>query len=179
MEIGQILAILNDNRHNIKLGSMGIMVALFFSGYIQNILINSCIFGYLSFKSMKYLEDSTNKEYSDVLLKQWVLFSGFIVSEYILSMLFSLMFMSVIYNGLKVAAMILLLQDSYNLMFMYDLAMVPFYNSIKGNVESFYGYLESEADKFKSKSKELSVDKKDYNVMNFIMPYVNKVKSLF
>lgn len=179
MNIGQILAIVNDNKSNIKLFGIAFMITLFFSGYIQNVLINTCIFGYLSFNTIRFIKNAKMPESSLIpmtqLLKQWTCFSLLIVAEYLFSSIFSFFFMSIFYNSFKVVSLILLLQNNQNLLLVYDIGILPLFNSYEHYMELAFNTLENEANKFKSlpeQNKEIN-----YNIYEHIKPYVEKVRS--
>ena len=188
MNIGQILAVVNDNKYNIKLCGIAFAITLFFSGFIQSILINTCIFGYLSFNTIRFLKNFKMDALNDLelrddiiimhnLLKHWTCISALMITEYFLSTIFSFMFMSLFYNTIKMVSLILLLQNENNLMLIYELAVLPLFNMYEQYMELGFNALEEEAKKFKVKSKGLQEEEVNYNLYKYIEPYVNKVKS--
>jgi len=188
MDIGKAYSILNDNRNTIKLFLTALCITLFFSGYIQNILINTCIFGYLAFHTMKFLIGSSeehNKEKNKQseqeqiklmtnLLKYWTSFSALIVAEYFLSLIFSFVFMSIFYNAIKVVGLIMLLQNSKNLLLIWSVCLVPLFNQYEQLMEQAFGFLEDQSKVFRETSNTKEVN---YSVYTYIEPYVNKALS--
>jgi len=176
MDLGKVYSILQDNRNTVKLFLTALCITLFFSGYIQNILINTCIFGYLGFNTIKFLKKSTPENQSTLiplmidLLKQWTCFSVLIVTEYFASSIFSFLFMSIFYNAIKVVGLIMLLQNSQNLLTIYNFGIVPLFNRYEQYIEQVFKFLESKSDNFREVSNTKEVN---YSVYTYVEPYVN------
>lgn len=179
MDIGKAYSILHDNRNTIKLFLTALCITLFFSGYIQNILINTCIFGYLAFNTMKFLNDKDKPSEPEQIklmtdfLKAWTGFSALIVAEYFLSLVFSFVFMSIFYNAIKVVGLIMLLQNSNKILIIWSVLLVPLFNRYEHIMGQAFGFLEDQARNFKESNKK----EVNYSVYTYIEPYVNKILS--
>ena len=158
MDLGKVYSILQDNRDTVKLFLTALCITLFLSGHIQNILINTCIFGYLGFNTIKFLKKSTPENQSTLiplmidLLKHWTCFSVLIVTEYFASSVFSFLFMSIFYNAIKVVGLIMLLRNSQNLLTIYDLCIVPLFNRYEQYIERAFEFLEIQSNNFREVS---------------------------
>src|SRR3990172_6946939 len=126
MDIGTLYNIYKDNTTNIRVLCGILLITFILGGYVQTILINTLIFGYLSYKSMETLGTASTTradEYvqlSNHILKQWIIFSTCIVLEYFLGFL-----VGIIYTSLKLVGFVFLLQNNSNLLIVYDYGLLP------------------------------------------------------
>lgn len=179
MNTGKVYALLSDNKGTLKLLGIGFAIVLLFSGYIQTMLINTLIFGYLSFNTMKFLKTANPEQHAPhmiELLKHWTCFTVLIVAEYFLSCVFSFLFMSLIYNTIKVAGLVLLLQNNVNLSLLYDQVLVRVFNKYEDSMTSAFGYLENKANSFR----EVSNNKEtNYSLYYYVRPVADGATSFF
>ena len=145
MDLGQVYTYLNANNNALKVTGCLFAVVLFLSGYIQHLLINTCIFGYLVFCTMKFLKNADNLENCDEmieLLKYWTCFSVLIIVEYFFSLVFGGLLMTFLYSVLKVVGLVLLLQDNQLLTIIYDVVLCPVYDKHEQQMEKLFTMLE-------------------------------------
>lgn len=177
MDLGQIYTYLNANNNLLKgIGSV-LAVVLFLNGYIQHLLVNTCIFGYLIFCTMKFLKNVDNLENCEQmieLLKYWTCFSVLITVEYFFSLVFGGLIMTFLYSALKVVGLVLLLQDNQLLIMIYDIVLCPIYNKNEQQMQQLFTVLENKANNFR----EVTDNKEtDFSLYSYVMPYVNIVYS--
>lgn len=184
MELGKYYTIFRENQTVMQMVGLATLCTLILSGYVQTLLINTCIFGYLSYRTMKFMKVLTNENMLEnvpamiVLLKNWCGFSMVIVMEYFVSCVFSFFFMSIIYNAMKIVGLVLLLQNNVNLVMLYDTCIGSLFNKYENNIDQIVTLLELKAEMFREISGN---DISNYNVLNYInnKPYSNYLLSLF
>lgn len=166
MDLGTLYTIYKDNATNFRVFCGFLLTTFVLGGYVQTILLNTLIFGYLSYKSMEFLNttyadaDKTKTVYTG-LFKQWVVFSTLIVLEYFLGFL-----VGVIYTTMKLIGFVYLLQDNPNLFLVYDYGLLPFFSRYDIYIGQLFSYLESKANTFRS----IEPDKQrvNYNVLYWL-----------
>ena len=171
MDLGQVYTYLNANNNVLKAIGGVFAVVLFLNGYIQHLLVNTCIFGYLIFCTMKFLKNVDNLENCDQmieLLKYWTCFSVLITVEYFFSLVFGGLLMTFLYSALKVVGLVLLLQDNQLLIMIYDIVLCPIYNKYEQQMQQLFTVLEDRANNFR----EVTDNKEtDFSLYNYVMPY--------
>lgn len=179
MDLGKLYAVCRDNQNTVNLIGMALVCTLVLSGYIQTLLINTCIFSYLSYRTMKFLstcqENSTDINQLIKFLKYWTGFSMLIVFEYILGCVFSFFFMSVFYNALKLVGFAMLLQNNESLLMLYGLIVIPLFNKYESYMDQVFVLLETKAQNFRSTAGNENIN---YNIYSYVEPYINKVLTL-
>lgn len=173
MILGQTYTYFSDNNSAIKYIAIMLSIMLFVSGYVQHLLTNTCILGYLLFTTMKFLK--TNSSDPTDLLKHWSCFSFLITFEYFFSLVFGGLLMTFLYNVVKVIGLIMLLQDNQNLLLMYDICLTPLYNKYEQQIDQLFIILEDNANNFRTTNK---ITPNQYNIGSYINPYIEILFSL-
>lgn len=176
MDLGKLYTVFQDNQNTLKLFSFALLCTLVLSGHTQTLLINTIIFGYLSYKTMKFLSSCNentqeNTHQMVTFLKYWTGFSLLCVFEYLLSCLFSYIFMNVFYNALKLVYFVLLLQNNEILLMVYGMFFVPLFSNCELHLEQFFTMLELKAQEFKQSPGNENVN---YSLYKYVEPYHNK-----
>lgn len=195
MLTGQLYAFLDSNKQYYNMMFIAMTSALVLSGVIQNFLLNTMIFGYLSYKTIKKLNglyDGSNSDNDLILLfklndttkllKNWTCFSILITGEQILSYFFGVGFVSILYNGFKIFGLTTLLQSDNNITLIYDYFVIPLFNRYESFIESIIINMESKANEFKSTNTETNYNLGDiiykYLPTNIFNIYSSKVKKM-
>jgi len=164
MDLGTLYTVYKDNATNFRILGALLLITLVLGGYVQTILLNTLIFGYLSYKTMglsgtrAQMAADEHTKTTNHLLKQWVVFTTFIVLEYFLGFL-----VGIIYTAFKLTAFVFLLQDNPNLMIVYDFILLPLYSRYENYIGQAFSYLEEKANNFRSI--EPTKPRINYNVM--------------
>lgn len=188
MDVATLYTIYNDNASNLKNLGLFFLGLFVMSGYMQVLVVNTLIFGFLGYKTMTWMTNmNTDPELmsealtnQSTLLKQWVTMSALIVLEYFLGSLFGTLF--VIF---KLGAFIVLLQNSHQLLAVYDTLLVTLFVKYQDQLDTVFNYLEAKANTLRTR--DVNVERKSYNILNMLasrFPFlerfvtVKKVKKL-
>jgi len=190
MDLGTLYTIYKDNTTNFRILGGFLIAVLIVGGYVQTILLNTLIFGYLCYKTIELLTLVPHGDDSEVLrqkgvyytecstdlLKQWVVFSSLIVLEYFLGFL-----VGIIYTSLKLALFVFLLQDNPNIFLIYNFLIIPVYTRYQSYISQLFSFLELKANTLKTREPgDPSQIRKSYNVLYWLtdkLPFLERFVS--
>lgn len=161
--IGQIYSIFKDNQDITKIILTAFVITLIFSGLVESYLINTAIFIYLSYKTIKPLKLGEINLYP-VLLKNWVFFALLISTEYILNIFFEIIFLSFLYNMAKIILAAMAIQQEDISIKIFDLIIKPVFDKYESQMDYIFLYLEQESQFHKKTTGN------NYNIINIISP---------
>lgn len=180
MLTSRIITFFESNKQYYNMMFIAMMTALVLSGLIQNFLLNTIIFGYLSYKTIRKLNTLSNDSSPETeifllsklndttrLLKNWTCFSVLITCEQILSYFFGFGFVSILYNGFKIFGLITLLQSDNNITLIYDYIVIPLFNRYESLIDMFVTTMETKANEFKTSNSETN-----YNLGDILYKYM-------
>lgn len=179
MDVATLYTIYNDNVTNIKGLGLFFLGLFVMSGFMQVMVINTLIFGFLAYKTMSWLTQPVPTDQSEavtaqtVLLKQWVVMSSLVVLEYFIGSFFG-----TLYIVLKLGAFVVLLQNSPQLLTIYDSVLSTLFVKYQDQLDQGFKYLEEKANTIKSR--DLNVERKNYDVMNMLrerFPFLDQLLS--
>lgn len=169
MDVATLYTIYNDNASNLKNAGLFFLGLFVMSGYMQVMVINTLIFGFLGYKTMTFLTSmpsdpelqSENLTNQSTLLKQWVVMSSLVVIEYFLGG-----FLGTIFVVLKLGAFVVLLQNSSQLLTVYDTLLSTLFTKYQSQLDRVFGYLEAQANTIRTR--EVGAERKSYNILNML-----------
>lgn len=169
MDVATLYTIYNDNVVNIRSASLFFLGLFVMSGFMQVMIVNTLIFGFLGYKTMTFLTNMKNDQElmsetltnQSTLLKQWVVMSALVVVEYFLGS-----FLGTIFVILKLGAFVVLLQNSPQLLTFYDTLLSTLFTKYQAQLDNLFGYLETQAGTIRTR--DIGTEHKNYNVLNML-----------
>ena len=169
MDVATLYTIYNDNAGNIKSVSLFFLGLFVMSGFMQVMIINTLIFGFLGYKTMTFLTNMKNDPElmsetltnQSTLLKQWVVMSALVVLEYFFGS-----FLGTIFVILKLGAFVVLLQNSPQLLTIYDALLTTLFTKYQTQLDNVFGYLETQASTVRTR--EIGAERQNYNVLTML-----------
>lgn len=180
MDFSKAYLILCDNKNIVKFSILMLCITVFLSGCIQNVLINAFVFTYLIFSTMRYIGVSSNgnENYNEnkqqqliTVLQKWTIFAMIIVIESFLNLILSFVFMSIIYNTMKVISLIALFRNDDLLLLVWGTFIIPLFAHYDKYSKIIFEHLSDQLQKLQNAKSE----KIDYSVYQYIKPYANKL----
>jgi hypothetical protein len=125
---------------------------LIYNGILQSFITNIMLFFYLTYKSIKMLQSNEDQDPSDMLklLKRWVCYSCYVISERIFDLSFTVLPFAVLYNISKIFIFMWVTRAEDNIFTFYDMLVIPFFENYEETLDGVQSILEQLIELYKT-----------------------------
>lgn len=168
-----ILKIYETYKSIIQYGGMLSIIVLIYYGILQSFITNVMLFFYLTYKSIKMLENKENLQIEDLLklLKRWVCYSCYVITTRFLDLSFTILPFVLFFNIAKMLIFLWMIKSEDNVFTIYDTLVIPFFENYHETLDGVQSVLEQLVELYKTKISEFI--KNNYiHIKNCIFSYI-------